>query len=283
MVKIPVKALVRKPILYVNFPGTSRREAIEVISRDKGCGIALVRRDTQEFMGYIPAVKMLAHPEEQQLTLLVEKAYPTLQVTSSIREAAELMVKHGVWEVPVVEGSKYVGMVRATDLLRYVVASKVKVEIGEFQSRSYPMAWQGTPITVIGKLMEFYNEPVVVILGDDGEPIGGVFIQDLLVEGEVETEESSLTLGGMSEGEDWDWNVSKVVVISKSKFKLPLKLAIDIMKSLPKIYIKTPLTTAAKTLMEKGVQLAFTVDARGRVEGFISCMNILKAYVKFST
>ena len=49
------------------------------------------------------------------------------------------------------------------------------------------------------------------------------------------------------------------------------------MSSLPKIYSKTTVSTAAKTLLDEKAHCGFVTDARGRIEGFISLLDILKA------
>lgn len=278
MREVHIRSIVRKPTLYLNFPGASRREAIEVLSREEAFGLALVKRENNEYMGFLRGLNLLSNPEEQQLSLLVDKEYPTLNPDVVIGEAAKIMYDNKLWEVPVVDDEGiFVGTLRVRDLLRFIIAQKSTLEVREFRSRNYPSAWQGTPLTVIGKIMEFYNIPLVIILGDDGEAVGEIELPTLLKEGYVEVEESSSSLGGVSEGEDWDWNVSKVVVISKSKFRIPLKLAIDVMSTLPKVYGKTSISTAAKTLLDSGRNCCLIVDARGRLEGFLTTLDLLKA------
>lgn len=277
MKNVRVKTVVKKPNLYLNFPGATRRDAIEALSKEEAFGLALVKRENREYMGFLKALSLLSNPEEQQLSLLLNKNYPTIKPDTVIEEVAKLMWENRLWEVPVVSDNKLQGVLRVRDLLKFIIVKKSPIEVKEFKSKDYPSAWQGTPLTVIGRIMEFYDTPIVIILGDGGEAVGMVEAYTLLKEGYVETEESSSSLGGMSEGEDWDWNVSKVVVISKSKFRIPLKLAIDVMSTIPKIYSKTSASSVAKTLLDNRKDCCLVVDARGRLEGFLTSLDLLPA------
>jgi len=116
--------MTKTDIQFVN-PATSVRAASEDMKRlHRGC---LVVINSGKLVGILTerdlVQKVLAvgkNPKETPVSKIMSEPVITVNSDASISDAAKLMVKNRIRRLPVVEGSKIVGILTASDFAKYM-------------------------------------------------------------------------------------------------------------------------------------------------------------------
>jgi len=116
--------MTKTDIQFVN-PTASIREAAEDMKRmHRGC---LVVIDEGKLVGILTerdlVQKVLAtgrNPNETPVSKIMSGPVITVSSDASLSDAARKMIAHGVRRLPVVEGSKVVGMLTVSDFAKYM-------------------------------------------------------------------------------------------------------------------------------------------------------------------
>lgn len=99
----------------------------------------------------------------------------TISGDASIKEAAEVMLKHSIGSIVVVEDGSPVGIVTKSDLLsRVLVECRNPMECKAREVMSSPLIWvkEDTPILEAMRIMK--NKKIRRLLVSDGEKIVGI-------------------------------------------------------------------------------------------------------------
>ena len=116
--------MTKTDIQFVN-PDTSVREAAEDMKRlHRGCLVVISKGMLVGILTERDLVqKVLAvgkNPEETLVSKIMSEPVITVNSDASISDAARLMVKNRIRRLPVVEGSKIVGILTSSDFAKYM-------------------------------------------------------------------------------------------------------------------------------------------------------------------
>jgi len=116
--------MTKTDIQFVN-PATSVREAAEDMKRlHRGCLVVISKGMLVGILTERDLVqKVLAvgkNPEETLVSKIMSEPVITVKPETSLSDAAKIMVRNKIRRLPVMEGSKVVGMLTASDFAKYM-------------------------------------------------------------------------------------------------------------------------------------------------------------------
>lgn len=104
----------------------------------------------------------------------------TIQCRDTIKDAIALMKKHGISQVPVLDGAKIKGIVAERDLLGYLAAgeAKLEAEVNDLVETNFASVDVDTPVATVSGL--FSNRAHVVLVLRDKQIVGIITQIDLI-------------------------------------------------------------------------------------------------------
>lgn len=121
-----VKSVMSSPVIGIDGEATVR-EAMHVMREKKITGILVKTQGAEDYNGIMTkrdiVTKVVAKGQDPDKVKVREVMHPlliTVPPSCSLREAAALMIKHGVRRLPIVEGGRIVGIVTDTDIFAAV-------------------------------------------------------------------------------------------------------------------------------------------------------------------
>ncbi|MFW5965293.1 MAG: CBS domain-containing protein [Halodesulfurarchaeum sp.] len=203
----------REEVVTVSLPGT-RGDVLEYL-QERAFSSVPVLKETEEgeqYRGLVSREALIAHPDEDQLALLMEEV-PTTKSSATIHEVAELMTESGERRIPVVNGGTLNGMITVTDLIRAIADGDVDgdMEVGDLASYNVNTVYDGAPLTVAEREIGFANVPYAIALDDEGEMSGIITEVDLVEEAEVVEGEDATGESIANQDDEWMWEGIKAV------------------------------------------------------------------------
>lgn len=121
--------------------------------------------------------------KEEKVEKIMSYPLTTISLTSSIKEAAQMMIEKKIRRLAVRESGKLVGIITASDLIRSLPEvpeiMQVWFEVDYFMAKRVITADEETPVDSVAKIMGEKRTGSVIITSQ-GEPIGIFTERDLL-------------------------------------------------------------------------------------------------------
>ena len=121
--------------------------------------------------------------KEEKVEKIMSYPLNTISLTSSIKEAAQMMIEKKIRRLAVRESGKLVGIITASDLIRSLPevpeTMQVWFEVDYFMAKRVITADEETPVDSVAKIMGEKRTGSVIITSQ-GEPIGIFTERDLL-------------------------------------------------------------------------------------------------------
>ena len=213
--------------------------------------------------------------DEIKVSEVMSKEVITVDLNKSLRTVASLMIKHKVGGLPVVDkNGKLVGIITRTDIVRaYGEKYAGKVKVSEGMRTDFPSASPTHSIYYLAKLIESSPVKKVVIVDNDGKPVGVVAKKDIAF---AHIPSALLTARGKDR-----YVKSKVVdplkdkVVGIRNYLVPI--AEDIM-SRDVIVAKEDddLATVASTMAAERIGCTPVIDSAGRAIGIVTKQDIVQ-------
>ena len=202
----------RSDVVTVDLPGT-RDDALEYLQERGFSSIPVVKptADGEAYRGLVSRDDLIEHPDEDQLALLMREV-PTTTADTDIVDVAAMMVAENARRVPVVDDGLE-GIITVTDVVRAIARGDVDGDtpVTSLATRAVNTTYQGTPLTVAEREINYADVPYAVVLDDEGEMAGMLTEVDIIevarvVEGEDDTGESIA-----NQDDEWMWEGIKAV------------------------------------------------------------------------
>jgi len=122
-------------------------------------------------------------PRQEKVALdFMSKKVVSVKPDDSVKEAAKIMRKHAVSQLPVIDDGKNLGTVSEENLLKIINSEKgtddaKSMLVQDIMSEAMPVVQKNTPYHALSSLLE-YNKGVLV--GEKGRIIGIITKSDLL-------------------------------------------------------------------------------------------------------
>jgi CBS domain-containing protein len=203
----------RDDVVTVSLPGT-RDDVLEYLQERAFSSVPVVKEteDGERYRGLVSREDLIAHPNEDQLAILMEDV-PTTSGDATIHEVAEIVLSTGQRRIPVVNGGQLTGMITVTDIVRAIADGDADgdVPVGDLASRDVNTVYEGTPLAVAEREIAFANVPYAVVLGDDGTMVGMVTEVDIIAVAEVVEGEDATGESIANQDDEWMWEGIKAV------------------------------------------------------------------------
>jgi CBS domain-containing protein len=202
----------RSDVVTVDLPGT-RDDALEYLQKRGFSSIPVVKptADGEAYRGLVSRDDLIENPDEDQLALLMREV-PTTTADTDIVDVAAMMIAENARRVPVVDDGLE-GIITVTDVVRAIARGDVDGDtpVASLATRAVNTTYQGTPLTVAEREINYADVPYAVVLDDEGEMAGMLTEVDIIevarvVEGEDDTGESIA-----NQDDEWMWEGIKAV------------------------------------------------------------------------
>ncbi len=279
--ELKVRDLMTTDVVCATVPG-SRRDVLRLM-REKGVtGMPVVKKDTRKLIGIVTRTDLVSKPAEEQVALIMTRDPLTVTPEDSIIDAAKLLVEHNIRRLPVVEGEDLVGIITVADIVYKALAeSSLDDPVSEYMERRVLAVWEGTPLPVALNIMRLAGIQALVVLDSSSNLSGIITDADLMKLSEVVFKERVSSSGIVSEGQEWDWDVSTMIYISRGELSLPDKPVSEVMtRRLITALEFTPLNECAKRMKRHDIDQMPVVDSDGRLVGMVYDHALLKRLLR---
>jgi len=190
--------------------------------------------------------------KEEKVEKIMSYPLTTISLTSSIKEAAQMMIEKKIRRLAVRESGKLVGIITASDLIRSLPevpeTMQVWFEVDYFMAKRVITADEETPVDSVAKIMGEKRTGSVIITSQ-GEPIGIFTERDLLTK--FLAKDKSLTI-----------EVGKAC--SSPLITAPLGISVH---------------DAAATMTSKHIR-RLPITKKGKLVGILSARDLVEAYAR---
>lgn len=279
--ELKVKDLMTTDVVYVEVPG-SRRDVLRLMKEKGVTGMPVVKKGTKKLIGMVTRTDLMNKPDEEQLALLMTRDPITVSPSDNIIKAAEVLLQHNIRRLPVVEADELVGIITVADLVYKALAeSTIKDPIADYVDRKVLAVWEGTPLKVASKIMRLAKTQALLVLDSSANLSGIITDADLVKLSEVVFKERVSSSGIVSEGQEWDWDVSTMIYIGKGELSLPDKPVSEVMtKRLVTALEFTPINECARKMRRHDINQIPVVDSGGAVIGMVYDFSLIKRLLK---
>ncbi|ANF22793.1 CBS domain-containing protein [Thermococcus piezophilus] len=274
-----VKTLMTPDPVVIELPAT-REYAIDLFRKHKVRSFPVINKNTKALVGIISIKRVLLHPDEEQLAMLVKRDVPTVKPNDNLKKAVRLMVEYDYRRIIVVDEENHVlGILTVGDIVRRYLSKNEKLKgttIEGYYQKNVGVVWRGTPLKAALKALLLCNAMAIPVIDDDGNLVGMIDETDLLKDSEVVRVMKSTALAASSE-EDWILESNPTLLFEKAELQLPKKPVEDIMNR--EVVIATPhmsIYEVAQKMVQYHIEQLPVIRGEGELVGIIRDMDIIK-------
>jgi len=274
-----VKTIMTKEPVVIELPAT-RGYALELFRKYKVRSFPVVNKKTGQLAGIISIKRVLLHPDEDQLAMLIRREVPVVRPNDDLRKAVRMMLEMDYRRVIVVgDDGSVVGILTVGDIIRRYLSKNERlkeVSIEPYYQKNVSVVWQGTPLKAALKALLLCNAMAIPVIDDDGKLVGMVDETDLLRDGEVVRIIKQTSLSASSE-EDWIIEANPTLIFEKTELQLPKKPVGEIMN--PNVVVATPhmsIFDVARKMVKYRIEQLPVIKGDDDLVGIVRDMNIIK-------
>ncbi|ACS34532.1 CBS domain-containing protein [Thermococcus gammatolerans] len=274
-----VKTIMTKDPVVIELPAT-RGYALELFKKYKVRSFPVVSKKTGQLAGIISIKRVLLHPDEDQLAMLIRREVPIVKPNDDLKKAVRKMLEMDYRRVVVVDDDgKVVGILTVGDIVRRYLAKNEKLKditIEPYYQRNVSVVWQGTPLKAALKALLLCNAMAIPVIDDEGNLVGMVDETDILKDSEVIRVMKQTALSASSE-EDWILESNPTLLFEKAELQLPKKPVKEIMN--PNLIVATPhmsVYDVAQKMVQYHIEQLPVIRGEGELVGIVRDMDIIK-------
>jgi CBS domain-containing protein len=272
----------RSTVVTVSLPGT-RDDALEYLQEKSFSSVPVVRDvdGKEEFRGLLTRDSLIEDPDEDQLAILMDDDVPTTTCTTSVEEAARIMVENGARRLPVVDG-ELEGIVTVTDIVRAIANGEVgpDVTVENVAASTVNATYTGTPLPVVERELYYADAPYAVVLDDEAELAGMVTEVDIIHVARVVQGEESTGDSIANQDDEWMWEGIKAVgsrSIPTRNVQIPNGPVSEFMtEDVVSITRRKSIKDAAQLMISNDIEQLPLVGG-DQLEGIVLDVNLLEA------
>ena len=281
ILSILVRDVMVRSVAYAAIPG-NRDDVLKTLQDRKVSGLPVVKKG--EVVGMITRTDLLRNRDEDQTALLMTRDPVVISPEKSIVEASELLVRHGIRRLPVVEGKELVGILTVADIIRVAEEMKITESIEPYLEKETVVLWSEMPLTVAGSIMEYAAVEACPVIDTDLKLVGMISDRDLIKASVIE-ESVEKTDMSANDGEDtWMWDrvmqtISKYYTVSRIRLRnIPVREAMVP----PKTAFKNDEVSECAAVMRKNrIDQMPVVTSSQKLMGMLKDTDILRALVDY--
>lgn len=278
-----VKDIMSKELIVASVPGT-REDALKELVEHNVSGMPVLKGDTKKVVGVITRSDIFKNPDEEQLALIMSDEPYVVQQDQEVKEAAELLYKHRIHGLPVVnKKDNLVGIISPTDILR-VIAKEVDLPVEEFMSERIAPVYEETPVPIVMEIINITNANALLVLNDNAKLSGIVSDGDLFKLSHIREGVSKSDMGMGGDEDEWTWEGIRDVVrlyYATSEIDLPKVPVKEIMVTdVTSSFLKTPVSEVAEKMYKNKISQVPLVDSNDKLVGMTTDIDLLPCIFK---
>ena len=278
-----VKDYMTKDVVTADVP-CGRDDVLRILKRTGISGVPVVQGKNKVLLGIVTRKDILRNPEENQIALLMTPNPIIIGPEAPLSEAAELIVKHNVRRLPVVDGDKLVGILSVSDMIGAVAKDGSKTEVKEgFISKNTFAIWEETPLPVVVKIMELAGVDAMPILNSENKLTGIISERDLIRCSKIEDGVQTSDFSTGTDDDEWTWESIRdnhTISYGISKVELPDQ---PVKKCMVKKVIAVPnnaeIADCALKMKRGRVDQLPIIDNDGRLSGMLFDRDVIKSLI----
>jgi len=189
-------------VVCVEIPG-NRDDVLRILKRTGISGVPVLKDG--ELVGIITRKDLLRKAEETQLGLLMTPDPVVIRPDAPISEAAQLMVRHNIRRLPVMDAGKMVGLISVADLIGAIAQLRITLPIRDnYISKTYAL-WEETPLSLVGRILEISGYDAIPVLVEDGTLTGIISERDLIRHSRIEDGVEVSDFSNGTDDDEWTW------------------------------------------------------------------------------
>ncbi len=278
-----VKEVMTENPIVAELPGT-RTEVLKKLVKNNVTGLPVVKSEDGTLAGFVTRQDIFAMPDEEQLALVMRRDVPTISQNASVKDAARVLVEHGLSHLPVVEKSKLVGLVTPTDLLIVVEKDNPQITVEEIVRSPCIPVYQSAPLQVALATFRAAKVYALPVLDDEAKLVGIITDRDIFNQTVVDSTVVMSDLGISDDEDNWTWeglrNVMKLWY-EVSRVDLPKLTVKDIMVRNPTtVFRKTLVGDAARIMRKNDFGQLPVRDSKDNLVAMIYDIDVLSTLTK---
>ncbi len=274
-----VKTLMTRDPVVIELPAT-REYALELFRKHKVRSFPVINKKTKTLTGIISIKRVLLHPDEDQLAMLIRREVPTVKPDDDLKKAVRKMLELDYRRVIVVDDENHVlGVLTVGDIVRRYLAKNEKlkdISIEKYYQKNVGVVWHGTPLKAALKALLLCNAMAIPVIDDEGNLVGMVDETDLLKDSELVRVMKQTALAASSE-EDWILESNPTLLFEKAELQLPKKPVKEIMNR--ELIVATPhmsVYDVAQKMVQYEIEQLPVIRGEGELVGIVRDMDIIK-------
>ncbi len=222
----------------VEIPG-NRDDVLRILKRTGISGVPVLK--DKQLVGIITRKDLLRKADESQLGLLMTPNPVVIRPDAPLSEAAQVLVRHNIRRLPVVEDGDMIGIISVADLVGAIAQMRLSNSIKDrYVSKTYAL-WEDTPLTLVGRILEVSGFDAIPILTEDGTLTGIISERDLIRHSRIEDGVEVSDFSNGTDDDEWTWeSIRDMHTISYGISKIQL-LPIPVKNAMVKNVLAVPL------------------------------------------
>ncbi|WP_054848256.1 CBS domain-containing protein [Methanoculleus chikugoensis] len=227
-------------VVCVEIPG-NRDDVLRILKRTGISGVPVLKDG--ELVGIITRKDLLRKAEETQLGLLMTPDPVVIRPDAPISEAAQLMVRHNIRRLPVMDAGKMVGLISVADLIGAIAQLRITLPIRDnYISKTYALWEETPPLSLVGRILEISGyDAIPPVLVEDGTLTGIISERDLIRHSRIEDGVEVSDFSNGTDDDEWTWeSIRDMHTISYGISRIQL-LPIPVKNAMVKNVLAVPL------------------------------------------
>jgi len=264
----------------------NRNEILQLmVTRDVGA-VYVVAKD-MELKGIVTRRDILRNPDKEQVALIMKRDPVRVSAGSDVKEAAELMYRHGIHNLPVIdEDNKLVGALRTINFLRIIEEGNYKETVESTLRGKCVPVYEETPLSLIREIMEISDSYALCVLGVDGKLTGVISEADLFRYIRVDESVARIDIGLGEDEDKWTWEGMRDIVglyyVNAMLALPPIAVKESMVKDIITVSPKTSVSQAARKMRVSNIEHIPVVGVDGNLLGMVEDIDLLKVLVNGS-
>ncbi|MEG3054987.1 MAG: CBS domain-containing protein [Methanoculleus sp.] len=189
-------------VVCIEIPG-NRDDVLRILKRTGISGVPVLKDN--KLVGIITRKDLLRNADETQLGLLMTPDPVVIRPDAPLSEAAQLMIRHNIRRLPIVEDGSLIGIISVADLVAAIALMRLDESIKDsYVSKTYAL-WEDTPLSLVGRILEISGYDAIPILMEDGTLTGIISERDLIRHTRIEDGIEVSDFSNGTDDDEWTW------------------------------------------------------------------------------
>ena len=273
-----VEEVMSQELIVGYVPGTVK-DALGILAKHNVSGMPILKKDTRQLAGVLTRTDIFKNHDEEQLALIMSKEYHCVDKDQDIKDAAELLYKHRIHGLPVINNRKnLVGIISPTDIIKtYTEGQNDHVE--KYYTNLAVPVYQDTPLNIVMEIINITHENALPVLDDKGKLTGIVTDGDLFKLSHIRESVSHSDMGMGGDGDEWTWEGIRDTVrlhYSTSEVTLPTVPVKEVMiKDVVKAFRNTSVIETSKRMVKNNISHIPIVNSDEKLIGMVTDIDLL--------